>query len=184
MLFCGHFSSCGGPSQLNECRKWSKHCKHMCEQDCICKHLCTMVHLCMWICTCALLLIFASCVWQSPWPLTTVLEPMRAADWRTGGPRGLKELGPLSMITLIMPTLCNNWLATGFISRYSPLWISTSLIYENDGSAGNQEGWCIGHFISGQVYFLVLPNDPSWLKCSWGLKIVSFSFITCTKNLR
>lgn len=38
------------------------------------------------VCTCAVLLIFASCVWQSPWPLTTRLESTLNADWRMGGP--------------------------------------------------------------------------------------------------
>lgn len=110
------FSSCGGQSQLNECWTWSKHYKHVRSQACIGRSPCTMVHLCMWMCTCAVLLIFASCARQPPWPLTTVLEPVLAAYWRTGGPGGLKELGPLSMITLIKPALCNDWLAPGFIS--------------------------------------------------------------------
>lgn len=44
----------------------------------------TMVYLCMWMCTCAVLLIFASCVWQSPWPLTTMMEPTWVSDCRTG----------------------------------------------------------------------------------------------------
>lgn len=141
--FCRKFSSCGGPSQLNECWKWSKHCKHVCMQACMGKSLCTMVHLCM--CTCAVLLIFASCAWQSPWPLTTVLEPTRAAGWRKDRPGGLKELGPLSMITLIKLALCNDWLATGFISRYY-LWISASLISERrwcKESGGGVKAWLV-----------------------------------------
>lgn len=72
---------------------------------------CTMAHLCIWTHTCAVLVIFTSCARQSPWPLTT-----NTGCWLAGrGPGGLKELGPLSVITLIKPKLCNEWLATGFI---------------------------------------------------------------------
>lgn len=164
--FCRKSSSCGGPSKLNECWKWSKHCKHVCMQACTGKSLCTMVHLCM--CTCAVLLIFASCAWQSPWPLTTVLEPTRAAGCRKERPGGLKELGPLSMITLIKLALCNDWLATGFISRYY-LWISASLISESKTVVQRirRRGEGLALCFSWQVYFLVLQNDSSRLKCSF-----------------
>lgn len=63
------------------------------------------------------------------------------------------------MITLIKPAFCNEWLATGFIfPTLSRLWIGTSLTYESETVVQEEEGR-LGLFISGQVYFHVLPNE-------------------------
>lgn len=87
----------------------------------------TMEHLYTRMRVFAVLLIFASCAWQSPWPLTTKSQPVLADDWRTRRSGGLRELGPLSVITLIRPALCTAWLVTGFISFPSTPSFSSSV---------------------------------------------------------
>lgn len=131
--------------------------QHVCNQACMCKSLCTMVHLCMWICACGVLLIYASCAWQSPWPLTMEMEQMPTDDWRTLGPGGLEELGPLSIIALIKPAFCSDWLATGFI--LSSVDQYKSHLWEWDDESGHI------FFILWSIWSLMIKMQPRAKYC-------------------
>lgn len=84
------FSSCGGPSELNECWKWSKHSKHVCKHTCLGKSLYNgtfvyaNVHMCYVVNLCQLCVAVPPDLWP-PCLSQRLLLTGRQGGWRSKG---------------------------------------------------------------------------------------------------